>query len=194
MRHRFFHFGTLSLTDDPVRTATKKCVEYAKEHGKLITFDPNLRLPLWETTDAAKEQILWGLAHADVVKISDEEVEFLWGITDEKEAAEKLLDEFGIHLAMVTMGPKGAYLANQNGAAYAKCPKVKPIDTTGAGAYLRRKRGVQTVKDRKSAGRATARKELGFIGQFACTAASISTTQSGGIPSIPEESVVLDRM
>ena len=89
-----FHFGTLSLTDDPVRTATKKCVEYAKEHGKLITFDPNLRLPLWETTDAAKEQILWGLAHADVVKISDEEVEFLWGITDEKEAAKKLLDEY----------------------------------------------------------------------------------------------------
>ncbi|MEI3164336.1 MAG: PfkB family carbohydrate kinase [Lachnospiraceae bacterium] len=128
-----FHFGTLSLTDDPVRTATKKCVEYAKRQGKLITFDPNLRLPLWETTDAAKEQILWGLAHADVVKISDEEVEFLWGITDEKEAAKKLLDEFGIRLAMITMGPKGAYLANQNGAAYAKCPEVKPIDTTGAG-------------------------------------------------------------
>ena len=128
-----FHFGTLSLTDDRVRTATKKCVEYAKRQGKFITFDPNLRLPLWETTDAAKEQILWGLAHADVVKISDEEVEFLWGITDEKEAAKKLLDEFGIRLAMITMGPKGAYLANQNGAAYAKCPEVKPIDTTGAG-------------------------------------------------------------
>ena len=68
-----------------------------------------------------------------MVKISDEEVEFLWGITDEKEAAKKLLDEFGIRLAMITMGPKGAYLANQNGAAYAKCPEVKPIDTTGAG-------------------------------------------------------------
>ena len=148
-----FHFGTLSLTDDPVRTATKKCVEYAKEHGKLITFDPNLRLPLWETTDAAKEQILWGLAHADVVKISDEEVEFLWGITDEKEAAKKLLDEFGIRLAMITMGPKGAYLANQNGAAYAKCPEVKPIDTTGAGDIFGGSGGVQTVKGRKSAGR-----------------------------------------
>ena len=59
------------------------------------------------------------------MKISDEEVEFLWGITDEKEAAKKLLDEFGIRLAMITMGPKGAYLANQNGAAYAKCPEVK---------------------------------------------------------------------
>ena len=122
-----FHFGTLSLTDDPVRTATKKCVEYAKEHGKLITFDPNLRLPLWETPDAAKGQILWGLAHADVVKISDEEVKFLWGITDEKEAAKKLLDEFGIRFAMVTMGPKGAYLANKSGAVYAKCPEVKPV-------------------------------------------------------------------
>ena len=188
-----FHFGTLSLTDDPVRTATKKCAEYAKEHGKLITFDPNLRLPLWETTDAAKEQILWGLAHADVVKISDEEVEFLWGITDEKEAAEKLLDEFGIRLAMVTMGPKGAYLANQNGAAYAKCPKVKPIDTTGAGDIF----GGSAVSRLLKTGKAPeelSTEELGFIGQFACTAASISTTQSGGIPSIPEEAAVLDRM
>ena len=153
MRHRSSISGTLSLTDDPVRTATKKCVEYAKRQGKFITFDPNLRLPLWETTDAAKEQILWGLAHADVVKISDEEVEFLWGITDEKEAAKKLLDEFGIRLAMITMGPKGAYLANQNGAAYAKCPEVKPIDTTGAGD-ISRECCFKTLKDREEAGRA----------------------------------------
>ncbi len=160
---------------------------------KEITFDPNLRLPLWETTEAAKEQILWGLAHADVVKISDEEVEFLWGIKDEKEAAEKLLDEFGIRLAMVTMGPKGAYLANQNGAAYAKCPKVKPIDTTGAGDIF----GGSAVSRLLKTGKAPeelSTEELGFIGQFACTAASISTTQSGGIPSIPEEETVLARM
>ena len=164
-----------------------------KRHGKLITFDPNLRLPLWETTDAAKEQILWGLAHADVVKISDEEVEFLWGITDEKEAAKKLLDEFGIRLAMITMGPKGAYLANQNGAAYAKCPEVKPIDTTGAGDIF----GGSAVSRLLKTGKVPeelSTEELGFIGQFACTAASISTTQSGGIPSIPEEETVLARM
>ncbi|MFR8801930.1 MAG: carbohydrate kinase family protein, partial [Pilosibacter sp.] len=139
------------------------------------------------------EQILWGLAHADVVKISDEEVEFLWGITDEKEAAEKLLDEFGIRLAMVTMGPKGAYLANQNGAAYAKCPKVKPIDTTGAGDIF----GGSAVSRLLKTGKVPeelSTEELGFIGQFACTAASISTTQSGGIPSIPEEETVLARM
>ena len=186
-----FHFGTLSLTDDPVRKATKKCVEYAKEHGKLITFDPNLRIPLWETPDAAKEQILWGLAHADVVKISDEEVEFLWGITDEKEAAKKLLDEFGIRLAMVTMGPKGAYLANQDGAAYAKCPEVKPIDTTGAGDIFGGSAVSRLLKTGKAPEKLT-EEELAFIGQFACTAASLSTTQSGGIPSIPEEEDVLD--
>ena len=97
------------------------------------------------------------------MKISDEEVEFLWGITDEKEAAEKLLDEFGIHLAMVTMGPKGAYLANQNGAAYAKCPKVKPIDTTGAGDIF----GGSAVSRLLKTGKAPEElgtEELGFIG------------------------------
>ena len=78
---KVFHFGTLSLTDEPVRTAAKRAVEYARKKGKWITFDPNLRLPLWNTPDEAREQILWGLSQADVVKISDKEVEFLWGIT-----------------------------------------------------------------------------------------------------------------
>ena len=94
---------------------------------------------------------------------------------------------------MITMGPKGAYLANQNGAAYAKCPKVKPIDTTGAGDIF----GGSAVSRLLKTGKAPeelSTEELGFIGQFACTAASISTTQSGGIPSIPEEAAVLDRM
>lgn len=108
---KVFHFGTLSLTDEPVRTAAKRAVEYARKKGKWITFDPNLRLPLWNTPDEAREQILWGLSQTDVVKISDEEVEFLWGITDEEKAAEKLQKEFGVKLSMVTMGPRGAYLS-----------------------------------------------------------------------------------
>ena len=119
---KVFHFGTLSLTDEPVRTATKRAVEYARKKGKWITFDPNLRLPLWNTPDEAREQILWGLSQADVVKISDEEAEFLWGITDEEKAAEKLQKEFGVKLSMVTMGPRGAYLSNEKAAARAACP------------------------------------------------------------------------
>ena len=87
---KVFHFGTLSLTDEPVRTATQKAVAYAKAQGKLISCDPNLRLPLWPDADAAKEQMLWSLRQADVVKISDNEVEFLWNCTPE-EGADKLL-------------------------------------------------------------------------------------------------------
>lgn len=83
--------------------------------------------------EAAREQILWGLTQADVVKISDEEVEFLWGTADTGEAASKLLEEYGVKLAMITLGPKGAYLANRTGAARVSCPPVKPVDTTGAG-------------------------------------------------------------
>ena len=77
---KVFHFGTLSLTDEPARSATYRAVEYAKKAGKLITYDPNLRKPLWKNLTTCKEQMLWGLQQADVVKISDEEVEFLFGM------------------------------------------------------------------------------------------------------------------
>ena len=83
---KVFHFGTLSLTDEPCRTTTQKAVAYAREQGKLITYDPNLRKPLWRSEEEAKEQILWGLHQADVVKISDEEVEFLWNCSPEEGA------------------------------------------------------------------------------------------------------------
>ena len=69
-----FHFGSLSLTGEPARTATRRAVEYAKKQGKLISYDPNLRKPLWPDLEEAREQLLWGLSQADVVKISDEEV------------------------------------------------------------------------------------------------------------------------
>ena len=100
---KVFHFGTLSLTDEPARTATQKAVAYAKAKGKLITYDPNLRKPLWKSLDTAKEQIIWGMTQADVVKISDEEVEFLWGLGVE-EGARYILDNFGVKLVFVTCG------------------------------------------------------------------------------------------
>lgn len=180
---KVFHFGTLSLTDEPARTATCKAVAYAKSKGKLITYDPNLRKPLWRSMDEAKEQILWGLMQADVVKISDDEVEFLWGCTPE-EGADKLLMEFGISLAMVTMGPNGAYLKNKSGACHVPCPKVSPVDTTGAGDIF----GGSAVSKILALGitpdELTA-EQLADIGSFAATAASLSTEIAGGIPSIP---------
>ena len=189
---KVFHFGSLSLTGEPVRTATRQAIAYAKEQGKLITYDPNLRPPLWDSQEQAREEILWGLHQADVVKISDEEVTFLWDC-DEEEGARKLLEECGVKLAMVTLGPKGCYLRNRNGSVTVSSPKVKPIDTTGAGDIF----GGSAVSRLLRLGKAPEdldQAELESIARFASTAASLSTEHPGGIPSIPAESMVLERM
>ena len=189
---KVFHFGTLSLTDDPARTTTQKAVAYAKEQGKLITYDPNLRKPLWKTEEEAREQILWSLAQADVVKISDEEVEFLWNCTPE-EGADKLLNEFGVSLAMVTLGPKGCLLKTKNAVCQAAGPKVNPIDTTGAGDIFGGSAVCRLLELNKPIEDLTA-EDLHYIGAFASTAASLSTEAAGGIPSIPEKNAVLKAM
>ena len=186
---RVFHFGTLSLTGQPIRETTQRALAYARERGKLITFDPNLRLPLWDSPEEARAQILWGLGQADVVKISDEEVDFLWGCSPE-EGADRLLDRFGVSLAMVTLGPKGCYLKNRLGAYRAASPKVRPVDTTGAGDIF----GGSAVSRLLRLGKAPSEltvPELEQIARFASTAASLSTETVGGIPSIPEEAGVL---
>ena len=189
---KVFHFGTLSLTDEPARTATQKAVAYAKSKGKLVSCDPNLRLPLWPDEDAAKEQILWSLQQADVVKISDNEVEFLWGCTPEV-GAEKLLEEFGVSLAMVTLGPDGCLLKTKSAAYRARCPKVHPIDTTGAGDIFGGSAMARLLELAKPPRELTA-DDLAYIGTFAATAASLSTEHSGGIPSIPNKDAVLEAM
>ena len=130
---RVFHFGTLSLTGEPSRTTTYRAVEYAREHGKLITFDPNLRKPLWRELDEAKQQMLWGLAHADVVKISDEEVEFLFGL-GVQEGAQYILEHFPVKLVFVTCGPDGCWFQNKNASGHVDSLRnIKVVDTTGAG-------------------------------------------------------------
>lgn len=189
---KVFHFGTLSLTDEPARTATQKAVAYAKSKGKLVSCDPNLRLPLWPDEDTAKEQILWSLRQADVVKISDNEVEFLWGCTPEA-GAEKLLEEFGVSLAMVTLGPDGCLLKTKSAAYRARCPKVHPIDTTGAGDIFGGSAMARLLELAKPPRELTA-DDLAYIGTFAATAASLSTEHSGGIPSIPNKDAVLEAM
>ena len=189
---KVFHFGTLSLTDDPVRTTTQRCVAYAKEQGKLITCDPNLRKPLWRSEEEAKEQILWSLQQADVVKISDDEVDFLWSCTPE-EGADKLLQEFGVSLAMVTLGPKGCLLKTKNAVCQVTSPKVNPVDTTGAGDIFGGSAVYRLLELNKPIEELTA-EDLRFIGAYASTAASLSTEAPGGIPSIPEMNTVLAAM
>ena len=178
---KVFHFGTLSLTDEPARTTTRNAVAYARALGKLITCDPNLRKPLWRSEEEAREQILWSLRQADVVKISDEEVEFLWNCSPE-EGADKLLTECGVSLAMVTLGPKGCLLKTPVASCRVACPKVTPVDTTGAGDIF----GGSAVARLLELGKPVAElteADLRYIGSYAATAASLSTEHSGGIPA-----------
>ena len=189
-----FHFGTLSLTDEPAKTATEKAVAYAKEKGKLISFDPNLRKPLWNDLAKAREAIIWGLYQADIVKISDEEVEFLWhGLVSEGEARYKLNNEFDISLVMITKGENGAFIANRDHAVQVKTPKVNTIDTTGAGDIFGGSAVARLLELNRHPDALTA-EELEYIGKYAATAASLSTEKQGGIPSVPDKETVLEKM
>ena len=185
-----FHFGTLSMTDEPGRTATIETVCYARNQGKIISLDPNLRLPLWRDREKAREAMIWGFEHADIVKISNEESEWLWGCTEEQ-AADILLEQYGVSLALITLGSKGCFLKNKNGSIRKACPSVTPVDTTGCGdifggsaAYCILKSGKQPSELNES--------DLESIALFSVTAASLASEKQGGIPSIPELQSVLE--
>lgn len=190
---RVFHFGTLSLTSEPAASATRKAIELARKHGLLVSLDPNLRKPLWPSEDDAKKAIEWSLHQADIVKISDEEIDFLWGLTPEEGAA-KLLREYGVSLVYATLGPKGCYVANRNGSATVSSPSgIHVVDTTGAGDIFGGSAMSQFLAIGKAPSDLTA-EELAAIVRFACTAASLSTQKHGGITSVPSHEEVLQKM
>ncbi len=190
---RVFHFGTLSLTDEPARTATYQAVAYAKSRGKLITYDPNLRKPLWRDLEEAKKQLIWGLGQADVVKISDEEVEFLFGLGVE-DGAKYILENFPVKLVFVTCGADGCYF--QNAVASGKVPSLKNIavkDTTGAGDIFGGSAVWKLLQYGTDPG-AMDTEALTDVVRFACTSAGLSTTKSGGISSIHEYKEIIQHM
>ncbi|MCD8084163.1 MAG: carbohydrate kinase [Clostridiales bacterium] len=131
---RIFHFGTLSSTHEGVREATRYAVQVAKEAGCIVSFDPNLRPPLWKSLDDAKAEIEYGLAQTDILKISDNEVEFLFGTDDYDAGAQMLIEKYQIPLICITLGRDGS-------RAYYKGMRVSvpgfvqknTIETTGAG-------------------------------------------------------------
>lgn len=189
---KVFHFGTLSLTGEPARSTTYKVVDYAKGKGKLITYDPNLRKPLWNNLDTAKEQLIWGLTKADVVKISDEEVEFLFGLGVE-DGADYILKNYNVKLVFVTCGADGCYF--KNAVASGMVPSlrdIKVIDTTGAGDIFGGS-AVWKLLQLGASPEALTEAELRDVVRFACTSAGLSTAKAGGISSVPDYQQVMER-
>lgn len=183
-----FHFGTLSSTHEGVREATRYAIDVAKEAGCLISFDPNLRPPLWNTLEDARKEIEYGLSKADILKISDNEVEFLCGTSDYDEGAKMLIEKYNIPFVCVTLGKDGS-------RAYYKGMRVEvsgfvqenTIETTGAGDtfcgcmlnYILQ-HGLEDLTE----------ENLKELLTFANAAASLITTRKGALAVMPSKEEV----
>ena len=190
---RIFHFGSLSLTGEPCRAATQKAVALAKAAGALISFDPNLRPPLWDSLDDAKAQIAWGLAQADVVKIADNELLFMTGEADFDRGAAILQEQYpNLRLLNVTAGAAGSHAYYGGRHVYVPgCALGGVIETTGAGdtfcACV-----LNFVLERGLAGLTDA--DLAAMLRFANTAAYLVTTKKGAIKAMPTPEQVKETM
>ena len=181
---RIFHFGTLSMTHDGVREATKKAVALAREGGALISFDPNLRPPLWESLEDARAQIAWGLGQCDVLKIADNELEFMTGETDFARGAAKLHEQYpNIQVLNVTAGPDGSYSFGAKDSVFVPAFQLGgTIETTGAGDTF----CACVLHYVLSHGAALDEAQRFEMLRFANAAAYLVTTKKGAIRSMPE--------
>ena len=189
---KIFHFGTLSSTHEGVREATRYAIDVAKEAGCIISFDPNLRPPLWNDLEDAKKEIEYGFSKCDILKISDNEVEFMCGTTDYDEGARMLKEKYNIPLIMITLGKDGSRAYYKDIKAEGK-PFVtdKTIETTGAGDtfcgsslnYIL-ENGLEDLTEEK----------LTEMLTFANAAASLVTTRKGALRVMPSKEEVIAYM
>ncbi|MBS6280168.1 MAG: carbohydrate kinase [Lachnospiraceae bacterium] len=180
---KIFHFGTLSMTDEPARTATEKALETAREEGCLITFDPNLRPPLWSSMEDAKKQMEFGFGYCDILKISDNEIQFVSGMEDYDDGIRYLQKKYQIPLIFLTMGKEGSRAYYRNLRVERPGFSVKSVETTGAGdtffgcaIHGVLEYGLDKLNEQK----------LGQILTYANGGAALITTKKGAICSMPE--------
>ena len=185
---KIFHFGTLSSTHEGVREATRYAIDVAKEAGCIVSFDPNLRPPLWKSLDEAKAEIEYGLSKCDILKISDNEVEFLFGTTDYDEGARLIREKYQIPLVLITLGKDGSR-AYYHGRKVEAAPFLQEhtIETTGAGDTFCAStlnyvldHGLENLTD----------ENLKELLTFANAAASLITTKKGALRVMPTKKEV----
>ena len=181
---KIFHFGSLSLTNEPSRSTTIAAVNYAKENGLIISYDPNLRPLLWSSLERAKQQIISCLKFADILKISEEEFHFITGIDDLDIGADILFNQ-GISIILITLGEEGCYYRYKGGSGIVKGYKVNSIDTTGAGdgflggiLYNFCNKTLEQIKDIN-------KERFEGIIKMGNAVGALVTTKKGAIPSMP---------
>lgn len=186
---KVFHFGTLSMTHGGVREATKKAVETAKANGCLVSFDPNLRPPLWSSLDLAKEQMEYGFGKCDILKISDNEIQFVSGKEDYDEGIAYLQETYNIPLILLTMGKDGSRAYYKGMRVERPGFSVKAIETTGAGdTFCGSSLNYLVEHDFEN----LTEEQLGEMLTFANAAAALVTTKKGAIKAMPVKEEVLE--
>ena len=186
---KVFHFGTLSMTHEGVREATKKAVETAKANGCLVSFDPNLRPPLWSSLDLAKEQMEYGFGKCDILKISDNEIQFVSGKEDYDEGIAYLQETYNIPLILLTMGKDGSRAYYKDIRVERPGFSVKAIETTGAGdTFCGSSLNYLVDHDFEN----LTEEQLGEMLTFANAAAALVTTKKGAIKAMPVKEEVLE--
>lgn len=182
---RIFHFGSVSLTDQPSRDATLKAAETAKRCGAIISYDPNYRPPLWSSEEAAVQIMKSALPLADIIKVSKEEMNLLTGEKDLETGTRKLA-ESGAFLVIVTLGKNGAFYRTAAGNGSLPTYDVKTVDTTGAGdAFLGAMLSCISDKTKEDL-KAMSTNEWRKIIAFSNAAGSLTTTAKGAIPAMPD--------
>ena len=186
---KVFHFGTLSMTHEGVREATKKAVETAKANGCLVSFDPNLRPPLWSSLGLAKEQMEYGFGKCDILKISDNEIQFVSGKEDYDEGIAYLQETYNIPLILLTMGKDGSRAYYKGMRVERPGFSVKAIETTGAGdTFCGSSLNYLVDHDFEN----LTEEQLGEMLTFANAAAALVTTKKGAIKAMPVKEEVLE--
>lgn len=185
---KIFHFGTLSSTHEGVREATRFAIDIAKESGAMISFDPNLREPLWDSPEDARKEIEYGLSKCDILKISDNELEFMTGTNDYSKGVEILREQYDIKIIFVTLGKDGsrAYYKDLT-AEQPTFTQIKAIEKTGAGDtfegcalnYLL-EHDIDSMTEN----------DLSDLLVFANAGASLITTRKGALKVMPEKSEI----
>ena len=186
---KIFHFGTLSSTHEGVREATRYGVDIAKESGALISFDPNLRPPLWDSLEDARREIEYGFEKCDILKISDNEIEFMTGSTDYDKAVRELMEKYNIKLAFATLGKKGSRAYFGDMQAEFGGFDVDTIETTGAGDTFCGS-ALNFILEHDI--NALTENDLKELLAFANAAAAIITTRRGALKVMPEKEEILD--
>jgi fructokinase len=183
---KLLHFGSITLIDEPVRSATLHAIDVAIEADCLISYDPNLRTALWPDEASAKAGLLLGLSKANIVKISEDEVEFLTGLTDLDEAKNALWHD-KLQLMVITRGSNGCCYFTTKHRGEVDGFKVQAVDATGAGDGFVAGLLQGILKNPESISNPALLKELC---RFANAVGAITTTERGGIPALPDYKTV----